>query len=248
MLDVPGVVDLILYGSQARHSTTGYSDVDAILVVTDQTAHSPAALRELRPVVMSAQRHVLRYQPMQHHGFEVVTPALLSSAASALQLPAEALAHTATLLGRSTPAAFDHPAANDARARFELLARQLGSVRTWPRHPWNLHGVLSMFELLPVLFLQSTGERVEKWRSFEIARERFPGAWQPYETLENVRERWPKRRHRMMRSMLRSAKNPWVVVDVWRRGPVVASDEIRSLLTPSTLDDLHVLIDLMRRG
>jgi hypothetical protein len=246
-LDDPAVVDLILYGSQTRRSTTHYSDVDAILVVTDEIARRPGALRELRPRVLRAQRHVLEYQPMQHHAFEVVTPTLLHTAESVLQLPVEAVAETATLFGSCVPAAFGPTVANEVRARFDRMADQLGRVSAWPRHPWVLHSLLSMFELVPALFLQSTGQRVAKWRSFGVACERFPDAWQPYETLREVRESWPDRRYRMLQAMLRASRNPWVSVAVWRRAPVAAPSEIRSLLTPGVLGDLQSLLGLMRR-
>lgn len=245
-LDVPAVVELVIFGSQARHSITPYSDVDAILVVTDETAQSPGALRALRPRTLRAQRHVLEYQPMQHHAFEVVTPRLLRAAEPALQLPSTAVAQTAALFGRSVSAIFTPTRPDDARRRFHRMADQLARLPAWPRHPWALHSALSMFELVPAMFLQATGARVEKWRSFELARERFPAAWQPYETLRAVRERWPSHRPLLLRALLRASRNPWLSVDIWRRAPVATPTEIRSLLTPDTLRDLQTLLGLMR--
>src|SRR4029453_568598 len=93
------IVEVIVFGSQARRSTTGFSDVHAILVVADVGADAASRLRALRPHVLAAQRAVLAHQPMQHHAFEVVTPRLLVRANDSLELPAVALSETRSLLG-----------------------------------------------------------------------------------------------------------------------------------------------------
>jgi hypothetical protein len=245
-LDVPAVVDLVLYGSQARGSVTGYSDVDAILVIEDEVAGRPEALRELRPRVLRAQRHVLGYQPMQHHGFELATPSLLRAAGDALALPAEALAETATLFGRRLPAASEPVTADEARRRWQDFAPHLLALRSWPRHPWSLHGAISMFALAPALFAQAAGERGPKWRSFDVGRRRFGNAWAPYDTLREVRERWPDVGPGVLAPMLRLGANPWPAVDAWRRLPVRAPQPARALLTTQTLRDLHAVVAMMQ--
>ena len=98
-LTAPGVVDLILFGSHARGSTTGYSDLDAILLLDDSAVDDANVLRALRPQVLAAQRAVLAHQPMQHHGFIVVSRRLLSRASDALGMPREGVAETVSLLG-----------------------------------------------------------------------------------------------------------------------------------------------------
>ena len=97
----PGVIDLVMFGSQAGGRTTGFSDVDAILVISDEIAGDATEMPSLRRCVLAAQRAVIRYQPMQHHGFEIVTPTLLRDASGALALPAVALAETRSLRGHA---------------------------------------------------------------------------------------------------------------------------------------------------
>ncbi len=246
LLDVPAVVDLILYGSQVRGATTPYSDVDAILVVSDAAAGDPAVLATLRGRVLRAQRIVLEHQPMQHHAFEVATPSLLRDGAAALSLPPQALEQAATLLGRGCDAAFGSWLTRDARAQLDAMIDQLTRLRAWPAHPWLVHRLLSMFELVPALFLQSCGQAVAKWRSFDLARERIGEAWRPYDTLLEVRERWPRRRYGTLRALLRICPNPWVAMAVWRRAPVALAGEIAELLTPAVLADLHRVLGVMR--
>jgi hypothetical protein len=243
-LDHPAVIELILFGSQSRGSVTGFSDVDAILVISDEAAEDPKVLRSVRPRVLAAQRAVLSYQPMQHHGFEVATPKLLRAASEALALPAPALVETSSLCGRSVPAAVSNGFGR-GREPVEALVRQLVRVRAWPRHVWNAHRLIAMFELLPVVYLQSRGRSVAKWQSFDEARKEFPDSWWPYETLNEVRLTWPRTRRRPLEISAALARNPWAAIAAWRRLPGRLPEQVLPLLTERALEGLRTLARAM---
>lgn len=236
----PHVVDLVFYGSQARGGRTGFSDVDAILVITDEAADNPTALRSLRPIVVAAQRAVLRHQPMQHHGFDVATPRLLTRVAEALRLPAVALSDTRSLHGKGVRARLLEytPWAGEALLK---VARTLSGVGRWPSHPWQVHGVVSMFELLPTLYLQAVGSSVPKSRSFAVARGHFDVQWWPYDVLEVVRQRWPRQRYLQLERAITVLQNPWAGVALWRRLPESAPEEVQPLLSRELLAGLQTL-------
>lgn len=239
-LDVAGVIDLVLYGSQARGGTTGYSDVDAVLIVEDVVADDPHRIRALRPSILEAQRAIRAYQPMQHHGFLVATPRLLQDAAGTFGLPRVALEATVSLRGRANNALFR--AVPDTNAAFHRLAGSLLATPAWPSHPWLLHGRVSMFALLPALYLQATGRPTAKYASFSVAATEFGDLWWPYETLETVRLLWPRSRRRRLEICSRVIGNPWLVCSAWRRLWVQAPREARNRLTARTLAGLHVLV------
>lgn len=238
------VIDLVLFGSQARGSCTGFSDVDGILVVRNEAADDAAALRSLRPRVLAAQRAVLGYQPLQHHGFEVLTPRLLLQAGDALALPAVALSETSSLNGAGIAARFA-PWSSDSSA-FNALSASLQSVASWPTHPWEAHRRLAMFELLPTLYLQRRNGAVPKWRSFQQARTEFEEDWWPYDILAEVRQIWPRVRRPMLERSAEILRNPWSAVAVWRRTPVSLPKPVQPLLTPRLLDGLQTVVSLMR--
>lgn len=240
----PAVIDLVVFGSQARASVTGFSDVDAILILEDGAADDPSVLRSLRPRVLAAQREVLAYQPMQHHGFEVVTPTLLRKGSESLALPAAALSETRSLFGRPVAASLSD-ALDDGHARLRALAADLVWVRSWPSHVWQAHRVVAMFELLPTLYLQSRGRAVPKWRSFEEARNDFRDAWEPYDVLEQVRTVWPRKRRLALDLAAASVRNPWAALAAWRRLQAPVPADVRSLLTPNVLDGLQELAHRM---
>jgi hypothetical protein len=241
-LDDPAVHDLVIFGSQARGSTTGFSDVDAVLVLDEARLAGAADLRRLRGRVLAAQRAVVAHQPIQHHAFEVVGRRMLAQAGECLAMPAEALAVSRSLRGVATEARF--PAAPDAAAARVVLVRMSGilsAMAAWPAHPWRLHGAVSMFELLPVLHLQAAGAPCAKWESYDRARPAFGDAWWPFDVLRDVRERWPRRPRPVVAAATALARNPWAVIAAWARLPVRAPREVSALLTPDCLSGLQRL-------
>jgi nucleotidyltransferase-like protein len=243
-LSVQSVVDLVLLGSIARGSTTGYSDVDAILIVSDDVPKSRRSLTLLRSRVLEAGRAVLAYQPLQHHGFLVATPSLLRDASSALRLPAEAVEQTVSLFGRSTPAAFGEHW-RDSASTFGALARSLLTTSEWPRHPWYLHQTVARFELVPALYLQARGRSCAKHESFDLACEDFPDEWHPYVQLERVRQEWPREARHAVQLAASVVRNPWTAVAVWRRVPASVPHPAARVLDDRCLADLHVLVRAM---
>jgi hypothetical protein len=243
-LDHRLIIELVVFGSQARGGTTGFSDVDAILVIADEGADDPPALRSLRPHVLAAQRAVLAYQPMQHHGFEVVTPRLLRTGSAALDLPASALSETRSLHGKAVLASLSSGSDRNCDA-LRALTTQLLSVRSWPTHPWDAHVILAMFELLPVLYLQVRGASTPKWRSFDEARSDFGAAWWPYDVLRDVRLAWLRMRRARLELLASLLRNPWTAVAVWRRLPERLPEPVRPLLTPRLLEGLGSLTSAM---
>jgi hypothetical protein len=239
-LDHPDVLELVFFGSQARGGVTGFSDVDAILVISDEAAENARLLRSIRPHVLAAQRAVLAYQPMQHHGFEVATPKLLRAVCRAVALPPAALAETRSLYGRVVPASLLKGSAS-SRDPMETLVHQLGSVRSWPGHVWNLHRTIAMFELLPTLYLQNRGRSVPKWQSFHEARKEFRDSWWPYDVLNEIRLSWPRRKRRTLEAGATVLRNPWVAIAGWRRLPGRPPEEVLPLLTEPALEGLRTL-------
>jgi hypothetical protein len=246
-LGTDAVIDLVFFGSIARGATTGFSDVDAILVVSDDVICDPRRLRALRSRVLAAERAVLSYQPMQHHGFLVATPRMLRDASTALGLPAEAIETTSSLFGRPSEARFE-PENGGASERFRALARSLRRTVSWPDHPWELHRTVAMFELAPALYVQATGRPCAKHESFDLARETFPGRWRPYDLLDQVRRSWPREPRPALEYAASALRNPWTAVALWRRLPSPVPSSVAASLTDECLRGLqHIVASMAAR-
>lgn len=245
LLDHEHVVELVLFGSQARGGTTGFSDVDAILVISDAAAEEPRALGALRRRILATQRAVVAHQPMQHHGFELATPRLLGEAGTALGLPRVALDETRSLRGRPVSARLRATDGLADPGRLVEVVQTALRVGPWPRHPWRLHRLVSMFELLPVLYLQSRGVEVPKWRSFSRAQAEFGADSWAFDTLREVRSAWPATSRTFLRATSTTARNPWLAVELWSRIPAAPPPEVASLLTVDCLDALKALAGRM---
>lgn len=244
-LERPGVVDLVLFGSQANGGLTGFSDVDALLVIDDEVAESAELLKALRPHVLAAQRAVIAYQPMQHHAFEVATPKLLAKAGESLGMPWVAFDGARSLLGVGAEASFFPDPPERTRGRLTHLLDGLERVDAWPRNPWRLHGLVAMWELVPALYVQTFDQSVPKALSFQRAREDFGDAWWPYDVLEQVRAQWVRSSHSMFVAASRALRNPWTAVAVWMRMPLTGRQPAASLLTDECLTALRGLARAM---
>jgi predicted nucleotidyltransferase len=237
------VVELILFGSLARGSATGFSDVDALLVIAEAAAIDPLRLHQLRRRIFAAGRAVLTFNAMQHHGFVIVTPQLLQDLTAATMLPAEALGETRSLFGRTVDAVIGPD--ETALRRLDTLAANLIALKQWPRHTWALHRVIAMFELAPALYLQATGRPVSKHASFAMARAEFEDSWAPYDVLQAVRERWTRSRMLTLEALATSLRNPWTASRVWRRLPMRPPREAARLLDSKCLVALQRVLGMM---
>ena len=244
-LDHELIIDLVLFGSMARGGTTGFSDVDAILILRDAAADDVRLLHRIRRRVLAAQRLVFAYQPLQHHGFECATPRLLQVAAETLALPSVTLRETRSLFGRAVYGGFEPGAGLATHDVLRRMVTGMIQIRAWPRNPRKLHRLISMYELLPTFYLQAHGESVPKWASFHRLRDHFGASWWPYDVLRDVRVEWPLVAPSWFDPLSTAVRNPWIAAEVWRRMPSTTPSRFNRLLGPDCLSALQRLARAM---
>lgn len=238
------VVELIVFGSAARGNRTGFSDLDAILVIRDRGASSSSRLKALRAHILAAQRSVLLFQPMQHHSFLVVPESLMGCLDTATGLPQEALTETRGLFGAPIGCGYDGIEEEETRRSLADLARS-SATETWPSHPHDLHKLLASFQLLPAVYLHSQGTPVSKADSFAAVGGRFPEEAWALDVLHDIRALWPHRSYPSLNILLRATSNPWDAVVLWRRYPRRPPIEVRPLLSEELLVSLNRLAQRM---
>jgi hypothetical protein len=142
-------------------------------------------------------------------------------------------------------AAFSDEPRETAISRLRTLALGVQRPAEWPRHPWTAHGLIAMFELLPVVYLQACGLSVAKAASFEHARTAFGDSWWPYDVLNEVRSLWPRSRRIRLEVSSRLLRNPWAAVAAWYRLPASLPVSVAPLLSQHCLVSLQALARTM---
>jgi hypothetical protein len=189
-------LQLLLHGSLATCDATAYSDVDTLLIVSHDWLESGERVSELRRIVSRAQRWLYRFDPLQHHGFMLVTELDLGRYAR-WYFPLELLSY-AYSLGDVQPIRYRVRASAEDRTwllrrvceRIERLER--GEIPA-PATRYALKLVLSEMMLLPTYYLQATGRVMYKRESFAAVRGDFsPEARAAIDALTAWRRDWQR--------------------------------------------------------
>lgn len=189
------VLSVLLHGSCGDGQTTGYSDVDALVVIRNEVFLDPHRLIGVARRLSGACGQMYRFDALQHHGWFALSEQDLSNFPEEV-LPLSALADAVVLSGESS---FNIRYSETDRDVFKLRAdRQFLKLEEqlqsgWrPSNLFQLKSLLSEFMLLPVLLMQfKTGKGYSKRDSFTAAKSFFdPEVWTVMDEVSGIREVW----------------------------------------------------------
>lgn len=171
----PALQYALLHGSIASDEVIPYSDFDGILIVKASAIESAFMLRSLRKLIELSEELIVRFDPLQHHGWQIVFAEELS-ALHTTEVPS-ILLDESKLIYRSagSNSTLDyHEKAVDQR---KVLKQLLDSIRRKCRQAntirdrYALKNLLSEILLSPAVFLQcQSPERTGKKDSFTLIR------------------------------------------------------------------------------
>lgn len=211
----PHLTHFFLHGSLATVDyAKGWSDVDTLLVLRDETVTDGKKLLELRNLCVESWALFLRICPLQHHGFILTTQSELLRYPSHY-MPPPVLEESLAVLPNQGAVTF-HVSAGEGGALRSLKERrdslkealEDGVLRHHPKEGIYLearyknaqNGMGQLFALLgyvmtvPAFLLDALGSPCYKRDSFARAKPLFsPGAWEIVEKSSTVREEWGKR-------------------------------------------------------
>ncbi|MFM9052859.1 MAG: hypothetical protein ACKOKF_11170 [Bacteroidota bacterium] len=196
LLPVSGhLLSVLLHGSQADGRVTGYSDVDALVILRDSIFDDPESLVKVARQLCLAKKYMYRIDPLQHHGWFVLTERDLSCFPEAV-LPLEALAEARRLTGEAhlrIRIAEKKSSIYEAEA-VRVLDRLTRIVldKRFPRNHFALKSILSECMMLPVLYLQARDSKgYSKRVSFIDAKKDFSAEdWSVIGELSAIRAGW----------------------------------------------------------
>lgn len=177
------------------HYCKGYSDLDTLLILKQDTVTDPARLRKFARVYYRSLVELYRFDPLQHHGHMIMTTVDLDCYPESW-LPQAAFSDAKVVSSSNgTVLARVRDSRQDARSAFEEHVDyfRLLSAKQWmPPDAYSLKYYLSILMLLPTRYLQAKGIFCAKHESFDLAKQSMPRAeWDVMDYATQLRANWP---------------------------------------------------------
>jgi len=190
------LIGAYVHGSLGTYEEVAYSDFDALVILKNEVFESPKRLARVAKDLNHARTIMLDFDPIQHHGWFVLTEADLKFYCNSY-FPAELFKYAKSLLDGSGSELEISLRESDFEAykAFEKMAnaviRKIEN-RQYPGNMYQLKGLLSQFLLLPALYVQARdGRGVFKRESFALARNDFdPANWEIMDEVSEIRLGW----------------------------------------------------------
>lgn len=190
------LIGAYVHGSLGTYEDIAYSDFDALVVLKSEVFESPKRLAISVKKLNHARTIMLDFDPLQHHGWFVLTELDLKFYCNAY-FPVELFKYAKSLFDdRELELEIAmRESSSEARTAFEKMANAIISKITNHRYPTNVYqlkGLLSQFMLLPALYLQAkNGCGIYKKESFALARADFDSAdWAIMDEVSKIRMNW----------------------------------------------------------
>lgn len=190
------LVGAYVHGSLGTYEETAYSDFDALVILKNNVFESSKLLAKVAMKLNTARSIMFDYDPLQHHGWFVLTEVDLKYYCNAY-FPIELFKHAKSLfddMGLELEIAL-RESGSEARKAFEKMANAIIrniENRQYPTNVYQLKGLLSQFMLLPALYVQAKhGKGIYKKESFGVARSDFGSAdWAIMDEVSEIRAGW----------------------------------------------------------
>ncbi|MBN2171932.1 MAG: nucleotidyltransferase domain-containing protein [Candidatus Krumholzibacteriota bacterium] len=206
---------LLVHGSVADGTATGFSDLDLWLFVSQRALASPPRLAGLARACFGVLRHLYDHDPLQHHGLLVASAADVHRYPGT-RLPVAALRRAAVLTPASAPPPVLRP--RDASLASAML---LLNTLSWLRDPilarrplaspFAVKCAVSSVLLLPTHYEGACGRPCYKGDAFaRVAPAVPPGVWSIVEDMTHLRAAWRYRPAAPRRWLLAALRNPFL--------------------------------------
>jgi hypothetical protein len=244
------LIGAYVHGSLGTSEEIAYSDFDALAILKSEAFESPERLAGTARTLNRARRIILDFDPLEHHGWFVLTEADLKFYCNAY-FPVELFKYAKSLFedkGLELEISL-RESGSETRKAFEKMAdaiiRKI-EIRQYPANMYQIKSLLSQFMLLPALYLQAkNGRGVFKRESFDMARVDFdPGDWAIMDEVSNIRANWNYEISAFKKQLV---SHPYVLSRYFskRFGPAIP-DKIGRILTADFYSRMKKLAVLMK--
>ncbi len=207
---------VFIHGSIATNDYTGFSDVDAGIIVKDEVMMDEKRLRQLKKNITGALRLILKFDNLQHHGFFIMPEGFLNYYPEEY-LPVEVFRYAKAIdknfiieVKKSNNIEFAKKKLFSIVEAFERLSRLPGNL-------YDFKHKFSTFMLLPSLYLQTKGVYVYKKYSYDKVKKEFAKDWWIMDEVSQIRQEWIRPRSRLFNNTLDAVSNPWIASTIYRK-------------------------------
>ena len=198
-----------VHGSLGTYEEITYSDFDALVILKDDVFTTPDRLATTAQRLNRARAIMLDFDPLQHHGWFVLSEAQLKVYPEPY-FPLALYRHAKSLLPDTGLRLKIHVQQTPREAWeapfYALSAGIISSIthKGYPPNVYTLKGLLSRFMLLPALYVQARDQRsVFKKCSFDLAKADFSAEdWAVMDTISEIRANWAYELSAMQRWLL----------------------------------------------
>lgn len=244
------ILGAYVHGSLGTYEEVAFSDFDALVIIKEEVFNTPERLARLALKLNSGQSIMFSFDPLQHHGWFVLTAADMRRYPEDY-FPIELFSHAKSLMTDQglELCVWSQESKQDARQSFNNLARSVKTLIHRNESCKNLYFLkilLSQFMLLPALYIEiRNGRGIYKKTSFEAARADFDEKdWAVMDEISSIRESWCyEKNHLWMWVMTRPNKNLRAIA---RNHAPGIPKELRLRLTDDFFRRMTCLVDLMQ--
>ncbi len=207
---------VFIHGSIATSDYTGFSDVDATIIVKNEVMLNEQLLKELKKYIKGALKIVLKFDNLQHHGFFIIPESFLKHYPEEY-LPIEIFKYAKTVNGSFVLKIKKYRNSTYAKEKFSKISKAFSDAQfKLPRNLYEVKHRLSAFMLLPTLYLQTRGEYVYKKDSFGLMQKEFTEKWGIMEEVSQIRQEWTRPKSELFNICLHMS-NPWMASAIYRK-------------------------------
>lgn len=192
----PYIHAAVVHGSVATGEIINYSDYDGLVVIKNDVFKSIKQTAELSCHLNRTFAMMLRFDPLQHHGWMIATEKDFDNWPGEFFPPA-LFQFSKSLLGSDCKITLNciEPQEKLKSGFLRYAGRLNHTLRTagLPDNAYQMKSILSEFMLLPSLYVAARdGKGVFKKFSFEIAASDFSGNdWDVMNKVSEIRMKWP---------------------------------------------------------
>lgn len=247
------LVGAYLHGSLATDEKINYSDFDAIVILKSSSARRPERLACLASKLNKLRQIMNQADPLQHHGWFVITE---------LDLLHYCDAYFPTALFEFSKSLFKthgqrievipRDSQSEIRAAFDALSNAV-IVKTQDSPPpgnlFELKSLLSQFMLLPALYIQAQkAQGVFKKHSFQMAKIDFiDESWEIMDRVSEIRQTWPAHNTGLRYQLLSRTPVLWRRWIIRLASPAIP-DQFKRVLTRDFFASMAKLTESMRKN